>query len=218
MMPYPAPKAVSDSRLSVPSDLDLFMSQVAIIKYNAGNVRSVQFALARLGIEPLLTDDPAALRAASHVIFPGVGEASSAMAYLRERNLVETITGLTQPVLGICLGLQLMCKHSEEANTDCFGIFKERCLRFRGDEKIPQIGWNTVRHDGTGLFRDIPNEAHFYFVHSFYAETGPDQIASTEYIVPFASAMVKDNFHAVQFHPEKSADVGSQLMKNFLAM
>lgn len=194
------------------------MSQVAIVKYNAGNVRSVQFALARLGIEPLLTDDPAALRAASHVIFPGVGEASSAMAYLRERNLVETITSLTQPVLGICLGLQLMCKHSEEGDTECFGLFEEQVRRFRGDAKIPQIGWNTVRHDGSGLFAGIPPDAHFYFVHSFYAEPGPDQVATTEYIVPFASAMVKDNFHAVQFHPEKSADVGSQLLKNFLSM
>jgi len=194
------------------------MSQVAIVKYNAGNVRSVQFALARLGIEPVLTDDPAALRAASHVIFPGVGEASSAMAYLRERGLVSTITSLEQPVLGICLGLQLMCKHSEEADTECFGLFEERVLRFRGDEKIPQIGWNSVHHDGSALFEGIPQDAHFYFVHSFYAESGPDQVASTDYIVPFASAMVRGNFHAVQFHPEKSADVGSKLLENFLAM
>lgn len=191
---------------------------VAVVKYNAGNVRSVQFALGRLGVEPLLTDDPAALRAASHVIFPGVGEASSAMRYLNERGLVDVITSLTQPVLGICLGLQLMCKHSEEADTECFGIFEERVLRFQGDAKIPQIGWNTVHHNEEGLFSGIPQDAHFYFVHSFYAEPGPDQLASTEYIVPFASAMVRDNFHAVQFHPEKSADVGSQLLKNFLSL
>ena len=191
---------------------------VAIVKYNAGNVRSVQFALARLGVEPLLTDDPAALRAASHVIFPGVGEASSAMRYLNERGLAEVITNLTQPVLGICLGLQLMCRHSEEADTDCFGIFDTDVRRFKGKAKIPQIGWNTVQHDGNALFTRIPQNVHFYFVHSFYAESGPDQVAKTEYITPFASAMVKDNFHAVQFHPEKSADVGSQLLKNFLSL
>ncbi len=194
------------------------MSQVAIIKYNAGNVRSVQFALARLGIEPILTDDPAALRAASHVIFPGVGEASSAMRYLHERNLVDTITGLTQPVLGICLGLQLMCHHSEEADTECFGIFDTGVKKFVGDAKIPQIGWNTVHHDGSGLFKGIAQDAHFYFVHSYYAETSEQQVASTEYIVPFASAMVHENFHAVQFHPEKSATVGQQLLENFLAI
>ena len=194
------------------------MSQVAIVKYNAGNVRSVQFALARLGVEPLLTDDPAALRAASRVIFPGVGEASSAMRYLREHGLDEVIPSLTQPVLGICLGLQLMCRHSEEADTTCFGIFDTDVKRFRGDAKIPQIGWNTVHHDDSPLFAGIPQDTHFYFVHSFYAEPGHQQTASTEYIVPFASAMNKGNFHAVQFHPEKSADVGSQLLKNFLAL
>ena len=194
------------------------MSNVAIVKYNAGNVRSVQFALARLGVEPVLTDDPAALRAASHVIFPGVGEASSAMAYLRERGLDQVIPTLEQPVLGICLGLQLLCKHSEEADTTCLGVFHTDVRRFQGDAKIPQIGWNTVHHDGSGLFADIPEAAHFYFVHSFYAEPSTEQIARTEYIVPFASALSHDNFHAVQFHPEKSADVGSQLLQNFLSL
>ena len=194
------------------------MSQVAIVKYNAGNVRSVQFALARLGVQPLLTDDPAALRAASHVIFPGVGEASSAMRYLREHGLDDVIPSLTQPVLGICLGLQLMCRHSEEADTTCFGIFDANVKRFRGDAKIPQIGWNTVHHDNSALFAGISQGAYFYFVHSFYAEPSSDQIAGTDYIVPFASAMNKGNFHAVQFHPEKSADVGSQLLKNFMAL
>lgn len=194
------------------------MSRVAIVKYNAGNVRSVQFALARLGVEPLLTDDPAALRAASHVIFPGVGEASSAMRFLREHGLDEVIPSLTQPVLGICLGLQLMCRHSEEADTTCFGIFDTDVKRFQGAAKIPQIGWNTVHHDESALFAGISQDAHFYFVHSFYAEPGAEQAASTEYIVPFASAMNKGNFHAVQFHPEKSADVGSRLLQNFLAL
>ena len=191
---------------------------VAILKYNAGNVQSVRFALARLGVEAVLTDDPAALLAASHVIFPGVGEASSAMTYLRERGLDETIKSLTQPVLGICLGLQLMCRYSEEANTDCLSIFDTDVRKFRGEEKIPQIGWNTVKHDGTGLFVGIPDLAHFYFVHSFFADSCARQIAETDYIQPFASAITHDNFSAVQFHPEKSADVGSQLLKNFLEM
>lgn len=194
------------------------MADVAIVKYNAGNVRSVQFALARLGVEPLLTDDPAALRAASHVIFPGVGEASSAMAYLRRRGLDQVIPTLEQPVLGICLGLQLLCRHSEEADTDCLGVFDTDVRRFRGDAKIPQIGWNTVRHNGAGLFEGIPDEAHFYFVHSFYAEPCDQQIAETQYIQPFASGLAHDNFHAVQFHPEKSADVGSRLLRNFLGL
>jgi glutamine amidotransferase len=204
--------------MSTSASYDGSKPSVAIVKYNAGNVRSVQFALARLGVEPLLTDDPAALRAVSHVIFPGVGEASSAMRYLREHGLDEVIPSLTQPVLGICLGLQLMCRHSEEANTTCFGILDADVKRFEGNAKIPQIGWNTVHHDDSPLFAGIPQDAHFYFVHSFYAESGPDQIAATEYIVPFASAMSKGNFHAVQFHPEKSADVGSQLLQNFLSL
>ena len=194
------------------------MADVAIIKYNAGNVRSVQFALARLGVEPVLTDDPAALRAASHVIFPGVGEASSAMTYLRQRGLDQIIPTLEQPVLGICLGLQLLCRHSEEADTDCLGVFDTDVRKFRGEAKIPQIGWNTVHHDSTGLFKGIPDESYFYFVHSFFAEPCAQQTAETTYIQPFASALSRDNFHAVQFHPEKSADVGSRLLQNFLAL
>ena len=194
------------------------MPQVAIIDYNAGNVRSVEFALHRLGVQPLLTSEEAALRAASHVIFPGVGEASSAMAYLRECGLEKVIPTLTQPVLGICLGLQLLCRHSEEADTECLGVFDTEVRRFRGTEKVPQIGWNTVQHNGSPLFDGIQNGAHFYFVHSFYAEPCADQAASTEYILPFASSLERGNFHAVQFHPEKSADVGSRLLQNFLGL
>jgi len=196
------------------------MSQdVVVIKYNAGNVRSVDFALQRLGVDGTLSDDPDRIRAASHVIFPGVGEASSAMAYLQERGLDDLIRSLEQPVLGICLGLQLMCSHSEENDTPCLDIFPNAIRRFEGDQKIPQIGWNTVQHDGNGLFAGIPQGAHMYFVHSYYAETLNDdaEIGRTEYIVPFSSGLVKDNFHAVQFHPEKSADFGSKLLANFLA-
>ncbi len=191
---------------------------VAIVKYNAGNVQSVKFALARLGVDAVLTDDEAALRAASHVIFPGVGEASSAMSYLKARGLDRVIPSLTQPVLGICLGLQLMCAHSEEADTPCLGIFPNEVRLFRGEGKIPQIGWNTVHHDGSGLFTGLDSPEYTYFVHSYFAEDGSDAVAHTDYLGQFASALVRDNFHAVQFHPEKSADAGSRLLKNFLEL
>lgn len=204
---------------------------VAILRYNAGNVRSVAFALQRLGVESLLTDDPAALRAASHVIFPGVGEASSAMAYLRERGLDEVIRSLTQPVLGICLGLQLLCESSTENDTGCLGIFPHRVLKFEPGParlKVPLIGWNTVTHSvpdaradapaagHASLFGGISQQAHFYFVHSYYADLGPDTCARTDYGCTFSSALARDNFRAVQFHPEKSADNGARLLENFL--
>jgi len=194
---------------------------VAIVRYNAGNVRSVEFALRRLGVEPILTDDAAALRAADRVIFPGVGEASSAMRYLRERGLDDVIRSLTQPVLGICLGLQLLCAHSEENNTDCLGIFPNHVKRFpKTLLKVPQIGWNTVQHDGQGVFEGLPDDPYMYFVHSFAAEVpdGTTPAAVTDYGVPFASALRAGNFHAVQFHPEKSADTGAALLKTFLAI
>jgi glutamine amidotransferase len=191
---------------------------VAILKYNAGNVQSVQFAMKRLGAEATVTNDHAALRAASHVIIPGVGEAGSAMAYFREHGLDTLLPTLTQPVLGICLGLQVMCSHSEEADTPCLGIFSNPIRLFKGPEKVPQIGWNTVEHTSSGLFERIENPCFMYFVHSYYAEPGPDQVATTEYINPFAAALSRDNFHAVQFHPEKSADAGQQLLQNFLSM
>lgn len=213
---------------------------VAIVRYNAGNVRSVEFALRRLGVEPVLTDDPDELRAADRVIFPGVGEARSSMAYLRERGLDEVIRSLTQPVLGICLGLQLLCEHSEENDTTCLGVFPHQVRKFRSlpgapgfaEEggtpnlrhsakdlhrlKVPQIGWNRVRHDGAGVFAGVEAEPYMYFVHSYYAETGPMTVAKTEYGIPFSSGMRRDNFHAVQFHPEKSADPGSTLLRAFL--
>lgn len=201
---------------------------VAIVRYNAGNVQSVIFALHRLGVEPTLTDNPDELRAADRVIFPGVGEARSSMAYLRERGLDAVIRSLTQPVLGICLGLQLLCEHSEENDTACLGVFPHRVRKFRsspgtpgpGGEaprlKVPQIGWNRVRHDGKGVFTGVEAEPYMYFVHSYYAETGPVTVAETEYGVPFSSGMRRDNFHAVQFHPEKSADPGAALLRAFL--
>ena len=199
---------------------------VAILKYNAGNVQSVLFALKRLGAEAIVTNDHAALRAASHVIIPGVGEAGSAMAYFKEHGLDTLIPTLKQPVLGICLGLQVMCAHSEEADTPCLGIFPNRVRLFRNSqsdsaggtvhEKVPQIGWNTVSHEETGLFEGLDSPCYMYYVHSYYAELGVLQTASTEYITPFAAALVQDNFYAVQFHPEKSADAGERLLKNFL--
>lgn len=210
---------------------------VAILKYNAGNVQSVLFAMKRLGVQAVVTQDHAALRAASHVIIPGVGEAGSAMAYFREHGLDSLIPTLSQPVLGICLGLQVMCTHSEEADTPCLGIFPNRVRLFRpggsggnspevsahpqhsaSPEKVPQIGWNTVDHASTGLFEGLVSPCYMYFVHSYFAEPGDDQVAATTYIDPFAAALVRDNFHAVQFHPEKSADAGERLLKNFLSL
>lgn len=201
--------------------------RVAIVKYNAGNIRSVDFALHRLGVEGEVTDDPEALRSADRVIFPGVGEATTAMAYLRERGLDEVIPSLRQPVLGICLGLQLLCEWSEEGDTECMGVFDHRVRRFDPDRtredgrerlKVPHIGWNTVQHDGEGVFDLQSAEPYMYFVHSYYAEDGPSTAATTEYIVRFASGLRKDNFHAVQFHPEKSAEAGHLLLKAFLEL
>lgn len=189
---------------------------IAIIKYSAGNIRSVQIALSRLGIESIVTDDPATILAADKVIFPGVGEASSAMKYLKERNLDKLIISLTQPVLGICLGLQLMCAYSEEAATDCLGIFDNKVIRFPERDKVPHMGWNSIFNLSSPLFKGIPENAHVYFVHSYAAELNKDQVARTDYIIPFASALHKDNFYATQFHPEKSGDVGQQILKNFI--
>ena len=191
---------------------------IAILKYNAGNVQSVQFALRRLGTEAILTNDLAALRAASHVIIPGVGEAGSAMAYFKEHGLDAFIPTLTQPVLGICLGLQIMCAHSEEADTPCLGIFPNSVGLFRGEFKVPQIGWNSVKHTETGLFKGIPEEAYMYYVHSYYADIRSHTIARTNYMGDFSAALVRDNFTAVQFHPEKSATDGARLLHNFLVL
>jgi len=193
--------------------------KLVIIKYNAGNVRSVQFALERLGIEPHLTDDPEVILAADKIIFPGVGEASSAMDYLIQRGLDKVILDAKQPFLGICLGMQLMCSHSEENDTPCLGIFPEKVKRFVADQphlKIPQIGWNTIHGLKTPLFKDVEENSHCYFVHSYCASLGNHTIAKTDYCGGFSAALHTRNYYGVQFHPEKSADVGSTIIKNFL--
>jgi glutamine amidotransferase len=194
---------------------------VTIVQYNAGNIQSVLFALERLGVTATVTDDPAMIQAADKVIFPGVGEASTAMSYLKARNLDQLIVSLKQPVLGICLGMQLMCKHSAENDTNCLGIFEEHVMVFKATEsttKVPQIGWNTISNLKTELFNDIPENSFAYFVHGYYAELGDNTIATTDYIQPYSSALQKNNFYGVQFHPEKSASVGEQIIQNFLAV
>ena len=190
-------------------------------KYNAGNVRSVLYALDRLGAAAFVTADENEIRNADHVIFPGVGEAASAMQHLRENGLDKLIPTLTQPVLGICLGMQLLCAHSEEGNTDALGIFPLQVKKFvntTGDAalKIPQMGWNTVTNLDPVLFAGIPENSYMYFVHSYYVEAGAGMIAATNYIQPYASALRSRNFYAVQFHPEKSGKTGEQLLSNFL--
>lgn len=190
--------------------------KLAIVKYNAGNIQSVLYALERIGMEAVVTDDHALLRSADKVIFPGVGEASSAMNYLKERQLDSLIKSLEQPVLGICLGMQLMCMHSEENDTDCLGIFDTKVKRFSGSLKIPQIGWNLVQETREPLFSHLPKEAYCYFVHSYYADVCDETAATTEYGVRFSSALQKRNFYGVQFHPEKSAAAGEQILKNFI--
>jgi len=195
------------------------MKQIAIIKYNAGNIRSVLYALQRLGYQGKVTDDAAEIRAASHVIFPGVGAANSAMPYLVERGLDEVIRSLQQPFLGICLGMQLMCRHSEEYDTPCLGLFEISVKKFpQGTLKIPHMGWNRLESAGSPLFSNLPAEAYCYFVHSYYAEPSEASIATTRYGLPFSSALHRDNFFGVQFHPEKSAAVGELILKNFLEM
>lgn len=191
---------------------------VAVIKYNAGNIQSVEFALQRLGVSCVVTDDEAIIRSADKVIFPGVGEASSTMQYLRESGLDKLIVSLKQPVLGICLGLQLMCRHSEEGDVDCLGIFPVDVKRFPATGKVPHMGWNTLQQTKTALFDQSIENKHVYFVHSFYAELSKYTIATTDYLVPFSAALHKDNFYAAQFHPEKSAKVGEQIIKNFISL
>ena len=197
---------------------------IVIIKYNAGNIRSVMFALERLGYSGKVTDDPIEIRQASHVIFPGVGAANSAMPYLIERGLDDIIRSLKQPFLGICLGMQLMCRHSEENDTECLGLFDISVKKFpSADEnghavKIPHMGWNKLEGLQSPLFHGLPNDAFCYFVHSYYAELSDYTIASTNYALPFSSALHRENFYGVQFHPEKSADVGERILKNFLTL
>lgn len=195
---------------------------VAIVKYNAGNICSVENALCRLGVEPLLTDDPALLRQADKVVFPGQGEASHAMAYLRERGLDEVIRSLQQPLLGICIGQQLLCARSEEGGgTECLGVFDAPVLRFRPErheQKVPHMGWNALEETRGSLFEGFGPEEHVYFVHSFYVPLCPWTTARTDYILPFSAALQRDNFHATQFHPEKSGGTGERILKNFLSL
>ncbi len=194
---------------------------LAIIKYNAGNIQSVLYALERIGVSAIVTDDKEQIQQADKVIFPGVGEASTAMNYLKERKLDVLIKNLTQPVLGICLGMQLMCKYSEENNTNCLGIFDEEVIRFKTEGlgfKIPQIGWNNIYDLKSALFENIEEKSYCYFVHGYYATLGDHTIATTDYIQPYSSGLQKNNFCGVQFHPEKSASAGEKILKNFLEL
>ena len=194
---------------------------ISIIQYNAGNIQSVLYALERLGVTATVTDDPAIIQASDKVIFPGVGEASTAMQYLKARNLDKLIVKLNQPVLGICLGMQLMCQHSDENDTACLSIFEEQVLAFKSDNKIikvPQVGWNTITNLQTTLFEEVPENSFTYFVHGYYAGIGANTIATTNYIQAYSSALKKNNFYGVQFHPEKSAELGEKIIQNFLAV
>lgn len=193
--------------------------KVAVVKYNAGNIQSVMNALRRVGVDPVLTDNPVELRKVDRVIFPGQGEASHAMEYLQTHGLDQVIKSLTQPVLGICIGQQLMCEHSEEGNVDCLGIFPARVLRFhpqKHDQKVPHMGWNQLENVQDPLLEGINEGAFVYFVHSFYVPTTDYTIATTNHILSFSSAMRKGNFMATQFHPEKSGSVGERILTNFL--
>lgn len=191
---------------------------IAIIKYNAGNIQSVQNALQRLGYDSVVTDDKTVINAAEKVIFPGVGEASSAMKYLTERGLDEVIINIKQPFLGICLGLQLMCEHTEEGDTKCLGIFDTTVKRFPPKEKVPHMGWNNFLTCEGELFKDIAITDDVYYVHSYYGEVCQATTASCYYINTFSTALQKNNFYATQFHPEKSAGVGERILKNFLEL
>lgn len=198
--------------------------KVAIIKYNAGNIQSVDYALRRLGVEASVTADHDEIRSADRVIFPGVGEASTTMSYLRKHGLDKLITDLKQPVLGICLGLQLMCRHSEEGDVECLGIFDETVKKFVLQPdllpamKIPHMGWNTISGLKSDLFDPSLEDKHCYFVHSYYATTGDNTAAFCSYPTPFSAALQKNNFYAVQFHPEKSGSVGAKILENFLQL
>lgn len=191
---------------------------IAIIKYNAGNIRSVQNALQRLGCESIITDKTAEIVAADKVIFPGVGEASTAMNYLKNKGLDKVLKSLEQPMLGICLGLQLMCQHSEEGNTDCLGIFDTIVKKFPPKKNVPHMGWNNFTSTKGKLFDKIDCQENMYYVHSYYAVPNDQTVGVCDYILPFSAAMQKNNFYATQFHPEKSAKVGQQLLQNFLSL
>ncbi|MDG1822381.1 MAG: imidazole glycerol phosphate synthase subunit HisH [Flavobacteriaceae bacterium] len=190
---------------------------VVIIDYGAGNIQSIKFALERLGTTAVLTNNANVIREAAHVIFPGVGEASTAMEKLISSGLDTLIPTLTQPVLGICLGMQLMCNRTAEGNTKGLGIFDTDVVRFDTNLNVPHMGWNTVEGAGV-LFGGIPQNSHFYLVHSYYAKSNGNTVGSCTYGIPFAAALAKNNFYGTQFHPEKSGEMGAQLLKNFLAI
>jgi imidazole glycerol-phosphate synthase subunit HisH len=191
---------------------------IVIIDYGAGNIKSIQFAFNRLGYNAILTSDVKIIQEADKVIFPGVGEASHAMKMLKASGLDQLIPTLKQPVLGICLGMQLMCNYSEESNTKGLGIFKVEVKRFSNKVKVPQMGWNTITHLNSDLFKGISEGEYMYLVHSYYSEQCKESIATTNYEINYASALQHENFYGVQFHPEKSSAAGEQLLKNFLAL
>ena len=195
--------------------------KVAVIKYNAGNIRSVDYALKRLGVEAVITADEAVLRAADKVIFPGVGEEGTTMNFLRANGMDKLIKELRQPILGICLGMQLMCRYSEEGDADCLGIFDADVKRFisqKHEDKVPHMGWNTIAQTNSDLFRGFTKDEFVYFVHSYYVPLNDCTAAVTDYILPFSAALHKDNYYATQFHPEKSGSVGERILQNFLTL
>ncbi len=195
--------------------------KIAVIKYNAGNIYSVDYALKRLGVEAVITADKDVLRAADKVIFPGVGEAGTTMKFLRANGMDTLIKELRQPLLGICLGMQLMCRHSEEGDADCLGIFDTEVKRFvsqKHEDKVPHMGWNTLTETNSALFKGFTKDEFVYFVHSFYVPVNECTAAVTDYIHPFSAALHKDNYYATQFHPEKSGSVGERILRNFLEL
>ena len=192
------------------------MDDLVIIDYGAGNIRSLSYALQRMGADPVLSSDPERIKAAKKLIFPGVGAAASAMAALKSRGLHGLIPQLKQPLLGICLGMQILCQHSEEGHTPGLGVFEEQVIRFTGVPKVPHMGWNQIKGLSSPLFAGLEEGSYQYFVHSYFVGKGPDTLATCRYGSDFSAALHKDNFYAVQFHPEKSGEAGARILKNFL--